>query len=154
MYKETAKLILYSDLAADGILKELGRIWRDWEQKTAFPEDLVQRCYVQVKKLLDVSTDYGFDQNLWQCYLTFLVITNENSFSLTCEGVGATEGGSVNTIAKNDFKVLKKLFDFDFRPLEEDLGIDCFSIICNYTAISKREMDKNSSSSQFFPNSA
>ena len=44
MYKETAKLILYSDLAADGILKELGRIWRDWEQKTAFPEDLVQRC--------------------------------------------------------------------------------------------------------------
>ena len=139
MYKETAKLILYSDLAADGILKELGRIWRDWEQKTAFPEDLVQRCYVQVKKLLDVSTDYGFDQNLWQCYLTFLVITNENSFSLTCEGVGATEGGSVNTIAKNDFKVLKKLFDFDFRPLEEDLGIDCFSIICNYTAISKRE---------------
>ena len=94
MYKETAKLILYSDLAADGILKELGRIWRDWEQKTAFPEDLVQRCYVQVKKLLDVSTDYGFDQNLWQCYLTFLVITNENSFSLTCEGVGATEGGT------------------------------------------------------------
>ncbi len=99
----------------------------------------MQRCYVQVKKLLDVSTDYGFDQNLWQCYLTFLVITNENSFSLTCEGVGATEGGSVNTIAKNDFKVLKKLFDFDFRPLEEDLEIDCFSIICKYTAISKRE---------------
>ena len=139
MYKEAAKLILYSDLAEDPILKELGQIWRDWEQKTAFPEDLVQRCYVQVKKLLDVSTDYGFDRNLWQCYLTFLVITNENSFSLTCEGVGATEGGSVNVIAKNDFRVLKNLFDFDFRPLEEDLGIDCFTLLTHYTAISKKE---------------
>lgn len=139
MYKEAAKLILYSDLTSDEILGGFCQVYRDWEQKTAFPEDLVQRIYVLIKRLLDVSTDYGFDQNLWQCYLTFLVVTNENSFSLTCEGVGATEGGSVNAIAKNDFKVLKHLFDFDFHPLEEDLGIDCFSLITNYKAISKKE---------------
>ena len=148
MYKETAKLILYSDLAADEILGGFCRIFRDWEQKTAFPEELVQRSYVLIKRLLDVSTDYGFDKNLWQCYLTFLMITNENSFSLTCEGVGATEGGTVNTIAKNDFKVLKELFHFDFAPIEEDLEINCFSTVTNYTAISKKEKIYNKNVSE------
>ena len=57
MYKEAAKLILYSDLASDEILGGFCQVYRDWEQKTAFPEELVQRIYVLIKRLLDVSTD-------------------------------------------------------------------------------------------------
>ena len=143
MYKEVAKLILYSNLGEDSILSEFCHIYRDWEQKNAAPEDLVQRIYIQIKRLLDVSTDYGFDRNLWQDYLTFVMITNENSFSVTCEGVGPTEGGSVNQIAKNDFRIFRDLFHYDFGPIEKDLGIDCFSLITNYKAISKREKTYN-----------
>ena len=143
MYKEVAKLILYSNLGRDSILTALCNIFRDWEQKNAAPEDLVQRIYIQIKRLLDVSTDYGFDRNLWQDYLTFIMITNENSFSVTCEGVGPTEGGSVNRIAKNDFRIFRDLFHFDFGPIEQELQIDCFSLITNYKAISKREKTYN-----------
>ena len=64
MYKEVAKLILYSNLGEDSILSEFCHIYRDWEQKNTAPEDLVQRIYIQIKRLLDVSTDYGFDRNL------------------------------------------------------------------------------------------
>ncbi|MBR5931904.1 MAG: ATP-binding protein [Lachnospiraceae bacterium] len=143
MYKNVAKLILYSNLGKDSILTALCDIFRDWEQKKTAPEDLVQRIYIQIKRLLDVSTDYGFDRNLWQDYLTFVMITNENSFSVTCEGVGPTEGGSVNEIAKNDFRIFHDLFHFDFGPIEQDLKIDCFSRITNYKAISKREKTYN-----------
>ena len=74
-------------------------------------------------------------------------MTNENSFSLTCERLG-TGDGSVNVLAKNDYKVFKRIFAFAFKPLEDYLGIDCFSIITNYTAISKRENVYNKAVSQ------
>ena len=67
----------------------------------------------------------------------FLLISTENSFSLTCERVGASDG-SVNHFARADFRVFKALFDFDFGPIERDLGIDCFTVLTHYRAIPKR----------------
>ena len=138
MYRETAKLLLYSNLGEDAILTRLSDIFRDWESGAADKPALISRIYQEVKRLLDLATVYGFNHNLWQNYLTFLLMTNENSFTLTCERVGATEGGSVNHFARADFAVFKKLFDFDFSAIERDLGIDCFSVLTHYTAIPKK----------------
>ncbi len=139
MYRETAKLLLFSNLGEDTILTRLADIFRDWNEKKADRPELIRRIYAQVKRLLDLATLYGFDHNLWQNYLTFLLMTNENSFTLTCERVGATEGGSVNHFATADFAIFQRLFHFDFGPIEEDLGIDVFSVLTNYTAIPKKE---------------
>lgn len=138
MYKETAKLLLYSNLGEDSILLQLAGIFQDWEEKNCPKADLTKRIYCQMKRLLDLATDFGFDENLWHNYLTFILITNENSFSLTSEKVGAGDG-TVNYFAKSDFALFKKLFDFDFAPIEADLGIDCFTVISNYKAIAKKE---------------
>lgn len=138
MYKEIAKLILYRDLGEDSILLKLSGIFRDYELDLAEKENLTSRIYEQMKTLLDLSTQYGFDKNLWHNYLTFILLTNENSFSMTSEKVGANDG-TVNHFAKADFAVFKKLFDFDFDPIEKDLGIDCFSTVCNYHSIPKKE---------------
>ena len=138
MHREIAKLLLYSDLGEGSILSSLARIYRDWEDRNCEKTDLVQRIYRQVKGILDVATTYGFNTNLWHNYLTFVLLTNENSFSLTAERVGAGSG-SVNHFAKADFKVFQNLFHFDFGPLERDLGIDCFSVLSDYTALVKQE---------------
>ena len=138
MYKEIAKLILYRDLGEDSILLKLGGIFEDFELNRAGKAELTKRIYEQMKALLDLSTKYGFDKNLWHNYLTFILLTNENSFSMTSEKVGANDG-TVNHFAKADFAVFTKLFDFDFGPIEEALGIDCFTTVCNYKAIQKKE---------------
>ena len=138
MYRELSHLLLFSDLGQDEILVRLAEIFRDWERGDTDRDALVGRIYAQIKRLLDLSTECGFDENLWQCYLTWLLMTNANSFTRTCERVGASEG-SVNHFAKNDFAVFRRLMDFDFGPIERDLGIDCFSIVCHYQAIPKRE---------------
>ncbi|MCD8098316.1 MAG: ATP-binding protein [Lachnospiraceae bacterium] len=138
MYKETAKLILYRDLGEDSILLKLSGIFEDFELKRASNAELTTRIYEQMKALLDLSTQYGFDKNLWHNYLTFILLTNENSFSMTSEKVGANDG-TVNHFAKGDFAVFKRLFDFDFSPIEEALGIDCFTTVCHYRAIPKKE---------------
>ena len=147
MYNETAKLIIYGDLDKDSILYNLGEIFRRFESGEASCGELIKDIYTQVKKLLIIATDYGFDRNLWHNYLTFLIITNENPFSITCEKVGANNG-SVNAFAKNDFKVFMELFNFDFTKIEKALGIDCFTRLCNYTAIGKKELMYNKNVSE------
>ncbi len=147
MYKEIARLILYRDLGKDNILLKLSGIFQDYEQQKVTPAELITRIYEQMKALLDLATCYGFDKNLWHNYLTFLLLTNENSFSMTSEKVGANDG-SVNNFVKGDFAIFLKLFHFDFSPIEKDLGIDCFSTICNYHAIQKKERMYNKNVSE------
>lgn len=147
MYKETAKLILYRDLGEDSILLKLAGIFEDFDLKRASGAELTTRIYAQMKALLDLATQYGFDKNLWHNYLTFILLTNENSFSMTSEKVGANDG-TVNHFAKSDFAIFKKLFDFDFGPIEEALGIDCFTTICHYHSIQKKERMYNKNVSE------
>ncbi len=138
-----AKLILFSEIDKDAILFHMADIFRDLRDARdadadAGREELTGRVYHEVKRLLDISTDYGFDGNLWQNYLTYLLITDENSFTLTAEGEGAKDG-SVNIFAKNDFSVFMELFHYDFSKIEETLGIDCFTTLTHYRAIGKKE---------------
>lgn len=147
MYKEIPGLVLYRDLGEDSILYKLAEIFHDKDYKCASDEELVSRIYQQIKRLLDVATSYGFNRNLWQDYLAFLLITNENSFTLTCEKVGAGDG-TVNKFAKNDYAIFMRLFHFDFAPIERDLGIDCFTTITNYHSLPKKEQMYNQNVSE------
>lgn len=147
MYKDIAKLILYGDLDKDSILYQMGEIFRKFETKEVSDAVLIREIYTQIKHLLNLATEYGFDKNLWHNYLTYFLITNENSFSITSEKVGANDG-SVNHFAHNDFKALKNLFDYDFSEIEEALHIDCFSSISNYKAIVKKELMYNKNVSE------
>ena len=147
MYRELSQLVLYSDLGEDAILTCLAEIFRELDRGGYDRDRLVGRIHAQVKRLLDLGTDCGFDGDLWQCYLTWLLMTNENSFTRTCERTGVQEG-SVNHFARGDFAVFHRLFHYDFGPVEQALGIDCFSTICSYRAIPKRERMYNRDVSQ------
>ena len=147
MYKIVSRLLIYGDMPKDTILMELADIVRKMDDKSQTKEELSTRVFTQMKHLLQVATDYGFDRNLWHNYLAFILITNENSFSITSEKVGANDG-TVNYFAKNDFRIFKKLFDFDFSEIESALGIDCFSTINNYRSIGKKERMYNKNVSE------
>ncbi|MBR4459270.1 MAG: ATP-binding protein [Clostridia bacterium] len=136
----TSRLTLYSDLPEDSVLSRLAAVWSDFAagaaQDHARSAVLTARVNREVKRLLDLGTTYGFDGNLWQNYLTFVMITHVNSFSLTCEQRGASDG-TINAIAEADFEVFRQLFVFDFGPLEKALGLNCFSLLTHYRAIPK-----------------
>lgn len=147
MYREIAKLIIYGDKTGESILYRMGEIFRAYDEKSKDNAQLTSEIYAQVKRLLIVATEYGFDENLWHNYLAFYLVTSENPFSITCEKVGANDG-SVNHFAKNDFAVFKHLFDYDFSRIEADLGIDCFAQLSSYHAIQKKELMYNKNVSE------
>ncbi len=147
MYKELAKLIIYRDMSGESILTKLGEIFEDFELGKDTPEHLKTRIFIQVRRLLELATQYGFDKNLWHNYLTYLLITDENPFSFTCEKAERRDG-TVNKFAINDFDIYKRLFDFDFSKIESALDINCFSTLSDYNAIPKREQMYNKNVSE------
>ena len=158
MYRLVSKLSVYKNLEEDSILVKLAYIIfemdclkKDNEQHgldTIDKENLISRIYTLINELLDIATMYGFDQNLWQNYLTYTLATTENPFTITCEKVGAARQGTVNRFAKADFRIFIDLFNYDFSDLEQELGINCFSIITDYKAIEKSSGRYNKSVSE------
>ena len=138
MYQDIAHLLLYGNQKEDSILFSLADAVRDWEEQACGKDVLIRRIYTQIRRLLELSSSFGFDGNLWHCYLTWVLMTNQNPFTVSCERTGAGEG-SINHFAKSDLAVFRRLFHYDFTPLERDLGIDCFSTICRYQALPRQE---------------
>ncbi len=154
MYQDTSRLIMYSNISEDSVLMKLSdifkRISEDAENKN---KDLyVREIYNQVYRLLDIATRYGFDRNLWQCYIAFLLAMDENPFSVICEKVGMEKGdgrkASVTEIVKQDMQSFYQIFHYDFSKIEELLSVKCFSILTDYHSMAKDEHTYNKSVSE------
>lgn len=143
----TSNLLIFGNLDKSEPLLKLSEIFADFENKSIGNDELVSRIYEEIRNILRIATDFGFDKNLWQNYLTFLLVTNENPFTVTCEKTGAQEG-SVNYFAKSDCKLFIELFKYDFSKIENELKIDCFTRITNYKAIVKKELMYNKNVSE------
>lgn len=142
-----SELLIYGDLPEDSILIRLSDIAAELKKADYDKKALRRKTYAEAKRILEISTDYAFDRNLWQCYLTYLLVMNENPFSLTCEKIGS-KGGSVSGFAMSDFHAFRELFHYDFTLFKEKLGIDCFDVITHYEAIDKPELMYNGNVSE------
>lgn len=147
MYRLTSKLIIYRGIGEESILHCLAEICRKFDEGDYDRESLISEIYEQVHRLLDLATKYGFNKNLWHNYLAYLIATTETPFTLVSEKVGANQG-SVNAFALGDFRIFRELFHYDFSPIESALGVNCFSILENYTAVGKPERVFNRSVSE------
>lgn len=147
MHKFVSKLIVYRNLPEDNLLRPLADVCAQVDSGSYNKEAVISKIYDQIHRLLDIATVYGFNKNLWHNYLTYLLVSVETPFAITCEKEGACEG-SVNILVLNDFAVFQQLFAYDFASLERELGINCFSVITNYQAVSKKETRYNKNISE------
>ncbi len=138
MNREISELFMYGSLDENSILSRLGEIFEIIETGDYNKSKVVKDIKEQLKRLLVLATDYGFDKNLWHNYITFFLMMSENPFSLVCEKSVISEG-TVTTIVKDDFARIRKLFFYDFSDVENELGVNCFSILNNYQAVKKNK---------------
>ena len=132
----TNELMLYKNMEYGEILKDMTFLIENYDNEYYNKEDLQGLFYECINEILELSTSHGFEGNLWHTYLTFLLATDENAYSTSCEVVGAVEG-SINDVALHDFKIFKEFFEWDLRKMEEVLATDCVGIIENYTNINR-----------------
>lgn len=123
------KLILYRNCS--NILNNLKNIFNTYSKGDYDTENLVSALYDEINAILILSTEYGFNNNLWNTFLTFVLIMAENPFTLLFEKNDICND-SLDEFVKNDFEIFKKLFDYDFGNIEKDLEINCFTQLKNY----------------------
>ena len=77
------ELILYRDLENGQILLDMTWILEHLEKKEQISE-VRDRFFSCMHDLVELAGNYGFENNLWHNYLTFLLVNNENIFSTAC----------------------------------------------------------------------
>ncbi len=138
------RLIVYSSLKQDGVLNAVARIeeitrLHEADPETAWDEnELISGLYDQVHHIMEIATTYGFERNLWQGYITFLIMTDENPLALVSEKKEMQEG-SAAFFALSDCAGIRELLHYDFGPMEKVLGTSCMHTLQNYQSIKKHD---------------
>jgi len=126
------ELIVYRNLNNDELLKSVvsivNRVSRSEAQEC---EDCRAEIFSAVHNLVDLAGQYGFEKNLWQNYLTLLLVNSENVFSTACE-IRDIKRGTLFEFAMHDFMIFRELFSFDFACLERIVDRSVFERILNY----------------------
>ncbi len=131
------ELIVYRDFENGELLSSMIYLIENYRKDDADKTKLQSLFYKCFHELLEFAGQYGFSGNLWHCYLSHLLVNNENSYSMACEIVGEVEG-TINDCVLHDIEIFKELYDYDFTEIKETLNIKDFSLALNYTS-SKRE---------------
>lgn len=129
--KSTKNLILYKDFENGKLFYNFTWIMENYENEYYNREDIEALFYECLKQLTELTASHGFEGNLWHCFLSFLLVNNENAYSRACEIRGAVEG-SINEIATHDFSIIKEFFDFDLKKMGAYFGVDCMDAVLCY----------------------
>lgn len=74
-------------------------------------------AFVCAGQLVELAVEYGFEGNLWHCFLALCLADNENAYTTTCE-IRGNAGGTLDVLARSDYRIFKALFDFDIETLQ------------------------------------
>lgn len=129
----TGRLILYRDFEGSRLLRDMVWLMENYEDEFYEQEDVAGFLYDCMNRLLEMAGKYGFYGNLWHCYLTDILVNDENSYSCAAEMRGYADG-TLNRAALHDLRIFKELYDFDLLKMAEALGADDFDIVLSYEA--------------------
>jgi predicted AAA+ superfamily ATPase len=142
MHVDTNELFLYRNFEQQTLFSKLAEIICNYESINY--EEIKINIFQCANELIELSIRCGFEGNLWHCFLTYLLVSNENAFSKSLE-IGGSADGTISQLALNDFRIFKQLFDFDLNLIDKVLGIDCLCFISGFSKPSgkKAQMDRH-----------
>lgn len=70
-------------------------------------------------QLIEIAQQYGFEGNVWHCFLALCMMENENAYSLGCEKKEKIPA-DLYQLAQWDFQLLKQLFDDELTTIDQD----------------------------------
>lgn len=119
-------LIFYDENKKYSILSRMNSIIKDENPQHS---EILQL----IGELVDFAFEYQLDGNLWQKYISYVMLSSENTYSISCE-LNQAPTGSIRKLAKQDFNILYNLYNYDIKNLDIIFGISLFSSIKNYNA--------------------
>ncbi len=129
MYANTNELFLFRTFEHQELFDKFSYIINNYESINY--EEIRKTIYLCINELVELGILYGFEGNLWHCFLTYSLVNNENAFSRSLE-IGGSASGTISDLALKDFGVFKQLYDFDIDLIDKALGIECLYHIADF----------------------
>ena len=99
-------LIIFKNLKHEDILSSM-RILVEEDQSGSG-----EMAAIVTGKLITLSAKYGFEGNIWHCFLAYTLINNENSYTLAAEKRGEVKG-TLEDAVLHDCKIFMTFFNYD-----------------------------------------
>ncbi len=90
-----------------------------------------QEAWQCAGELLELASIHGFCGNVWHCFLSNLLVNDENVYSCSCEIVGESEG-SLNGAVLHDMEIVREFLQYDFTGMKEILGVREWELVENF----------------------
>ena len=68
------------------------------------------------RRLVSFASEFALEGNIWQQWLTYMIMTDENAFSLACERHEVTEEATLLKLAEPDLYKFMDLMKMDPVP--------------------------------------
>lgn len=70
-----------------------------------------------VRHIVSFAAEFSLSGNLWQHWLTWILMTHENACTLACERKALTADSTLAKLARGDFETFRMLFHQDFKKI-------------------------------------
>ncbi len=71
-------------------------------------------------RLAGFAAEFGLSGNIWQQWLTYILMMHDNAFSLACERREVLEDSTLVQLAKHDLSIFMEMFRADDAGFDED----------------------------------
>lgn len=112
----TKELILYRNLDETNLMEQMSQLLGC---DSVDPTEAMPDSFLCASRLVELAAAHGFCGNLWHCFFALCLARHENAYSKACEIRGGVPG-TMHQIARQDFAILKELFDKDIRELDRN----------------------------------
>ena len=96
------------------------KVYSDWELTLGSLED--EEIGRLPSRLVSFATEFGLSGDIWKQWIAYLIISDENPFSLACERRRIADEASMVKLAEGDFEEIYKLFNEGFECEDDDIG--------------------------------
>lgn len=93
-------------------------VFSDWELTMESTED--EEIGRLPSRLVSFATEFGLSGDIWQQWIAYLIISDENPFSLACERRKIADDASMLKLAEGDFEKIQGLFN-ERLEFDEDI---------------------------------
>ena len=131
-YRESKDIKILKDMDA---LIELALENQDKAKGTKLYFDIISGLY-------GFAGENGFEGNLWHCYLTELLVYNENEYTKVCEKRGKVKG-SLSEAVLGDLRIFMEFFSLDFSLLTKYVGDESINAVKTYESSGKGAIKYN-----------
>ena len=118
---QSAEFLFYRNSENMEILETMCSLMEHLKDDYYTDEEREAMFYKTVSGLYSYASKNGFVGNLWHCYLTELLVYNENPYTISCEMRGNV-GGTLNLAVLHDYRIFMDMFAYDIKELEETIG--------------------------------